>query len=1735
VTIFLLIFVTSISIAAVFSASQAASPRTDAEKASQPTTAQINIVIDRPEDVYIGSRGDGHSPEPAHFPSSQVIHMGGRDLDAQFVNTPNGPILELDGNQQPVHYDDAELKDQLALWGLPSLRLSGVRILNAPESRIGETLDGENISLVDSPGSTIRNNIISNIKGNSTHPAFGIALDNCSNSVIVNNTIRNIFTNASTAAMTGAAYGIFVNNSENVIISENRIKNVTSQGFDASSGAASAFGIYVENCTGAAISLNNITDILGNSSGNYGACPWAIFMEASNHTLIQANRIGNLTSLGPNNQIQAIHVKDSSRAATLANVTIRGNLFTESLIPDTENADYISRIRIKTEETSSSLINITIENNRFTGTTTSAFGANESSGIRIDSKENVSNLFIAHNWFENMSTTGKASIVYSYGVAVDALAAIDNVTACNNTFIDKSVNAPSGNTYSNGIYIRGSETIENVIVFNNTITDNSATGSWSASRGIYVQSSSITTLINITVTDNFIGDNRAIAIADKAESMGIHLRDTTGGIYDVRVHRNNITDNSAIGNDICSTSGISIVSGSIAGISQVNVTENIVANNSATTTTASSATSIGILVRNPGSISGVRIHANNFTDNSATGAGPAYSYGIWIDCNSPATVTDVTVTENCFADNSATASTTQAKATAHGIFLFDTGNISNVRIQGNNITDNSATATGAESGADSWGIYIKSVDGNISNIRVTRNTVRNSSATGAGFSSPHTVYARGIQIQAGNPMTTDNFTMTNIAVTENVFLDSSAKATGIVTGASSTGILLDGSRANISHVLVSRNNFTDNSVIAPFGGSAVGIQIHCTNDLTNATVTENRFTNNSATLTAPSPAGSPNSYGIYLDSNQKNIDTVRICKNTFTNNSATSLATAGFSGGESHGIYLRSQSGNVSNVWIQENAFTDNSANGETSGGTFKSYGLQISAYDNITNASAIENVFTDNSAAVTDGSADSYGLLFGSRNATQLIVANNTFTDTSTTSSGTSQSNGIRLSTGSGGGITNSLVHGNNITGNSASAGGPTNAYGIYFIGSSAGVINATVSANILSDNAATSTSSTASSYGIYVNSLGDVDTINISSNALTSDLATASSGDARFYGIYIYSSSGNVNNIAVSKNIFTDNWASGASLGYLHGISIGCEYDVSDIVVAENSLTNSSATATSGTAWSYDTFFYSDSGDFNNISVNRNNFTDTTAYGTSGSTSSGVWVENNNDFSNISVTYNQMTNITAMDSGGSADSYGLRVTGVTIPGPSNFTFFRNSIHEVNATAPAGTGTAYGLYLRRVNDSVVDFNLIEGLTATTNDYALYLSRSYGVTFAFEREAAVDITWGDTSITNPPYTDYTGYRNGTWVDKGTWDPPYEVGLEVAGLPYGVYNFTYDIGGGGATNVTETIFVTITDATAPTLTSFPSDLTYEAGTAPPSNLTWTLTDLNPGRYVIYRNGSHVANGTWTSGTPINHSVAGLQVGVYKYTFIANDTFGNVRMHEVFVTVTDTTAPTVTSPTPVTYEAGTTGHNLTWVPTDVHTGTYVVYRNGTEVANGTWTPGSSIIVDIDNLEVGIYSYTIVITDAFANSVTDAVLVTVADTTAPVLTGPADITYGEDPTDPALLLSWTATDLYPGTYAIFQNGTEIASGAWTAGTPIVLELDILTVGVYNFTIVITDASGNSVSDTVIITITEEEPVSETSDEDDGLDPIFLIGGIMVVGVAAVGASGGVAYWFIRIRKKP
>jgi parallel beta-helix repeat protein len=96
-----------------------------------------------------------------------------------------------------------------------------------------------------------------------------------------------------------------------------------------------------------------------------------------------------------------------------------------------------------------------------------------------------------------------------------------------------------------------------------------------------------------------------------------------------------------------------------------------------------------------------------------------------------------------------------------------------------------------------------------------------------------------------------------------------------------------------------------------------------------------------------------------------------------------------------------------------------------------------------------------------------------------------------------------------------------------------------------------------------------------------------------------------------------------------------------------------------------------------------------------------------------------------------------------------------------------------------------------------------------------------------------------------------------------------------------------------------------------------------------------------------------------------------------------------------------------------------------------------------------------------------------------------VTVADTIAPLITGPADFSFSSDST--GYSVRWHATDAGPVSYSVTLDGINIRSGAWNASNEEVSILcDGLDVGQHTYIITFTDIGGNSASDIVIVTVT-------------------------------------------------
>ncbi|MHA2364806.1 MAG: right-handed parallel beta-helix repeat-containing protein, partial [Candidatus Hodarchaeales archaeon] len=181
------------------------------------------------------------------------------------------------------------------------------------------------------------------------------------------------------------------------------------------------------------------------------------------------------------------------------------------------------------------------------------------------------------------------------------------------------------------------------------------------------------------------------------------------------------------------------------------------------------------------------------------------------------------------------------------------------------------------------------------------------------------------------------------------------------------------------------------------------------------------------------------------------------------------------------------------------------------------------------------------------------------------------------------------------------------------------------------------------------------------------------------------------------------------------------------------------------------------------------------------------------------------------------------------------------------------------------------------------------------------------------------------------------------------------------------------------------------------------------------------------------------------------------------------------------------PTLFNSEDIIISQGTTGNTISWTSSYLYPVTYEIYINDNHDTTGTWLPKKVITVSGDGLELGVYNFTIIVTDINNKNVTDAVIVTVIDDAVPLINYSNSTNYD---------VSWIATDMHPSIYYIYQNNLEVNSGVWISGMVINYTFGGLIPGMYNFTIILKDDFGNMVSDTVILTIPEPlTPITVTN----------------------------------------
>ena len=244
---------------------------------------------------------------------------------------------------------------------------------------------------------------------------------------------------------------------------------------------------------------------------------------------------------------------------------------------------------------------------------------------------------------------------------------------------------------------------------------------------------------------------------------------------------------------------------------------------------------------------------------------------------------------------------------------------------------------------------------------------------------------------------------------------------------------------------------------------------------------------------------------------------------------------------------------------------------------------------------------------------------------------------------------------------------------------------------------------------------------------------------------------------------------------------------------------------------------------------------------------------------------------------------------------------------------------------------------------------------------------------------------------------------------------------------GTDTFTYRASDGFTSSAPATVTIHVADTTGPTL-SLPADITKEATSAAGANVTYDATASD-----------NVDGSLPPACTPPSGST--FPIGTTQVDCSATDAAGNTTTGSFHVTVSDTTAPTLSAvPSSITTEAsGPGGSIVTYTPptasdaVDASPTVTCVPPSGSTFALGTQTV-SCTAKDATGNESAPQTFT----------------VTVSDTTAPTLTVPASFEiFSPDPAGMAVTFTATATDAVdpnPTVTCTPPSGSSFAPGATT-----------------------------------------------------------------------------------------
>ncbi|MCD4843430.1 MAG: PGF-pre-PGF domain-containing protein, partial [Methanosarcinales archaeon] len=262
-----------------------------------------------------------------------------------------------------------------------------------------------------------------------------------------------------------------------------------------------------------------------------------------------------------------------------------------------------------------------------------------------------------------------------------------------------------------------------------------------------------------------------------------------------------------------------------------------------------------------------------------------------------------------------------------------------------------------------------------------------------------------------------------------------------------------------------------------------------------------------------------------------------------------------------------------------------------------------------------------------------------------------------------------------------------------------------------------------------------------------------------------------------------------------------------------------------------------------------------------------------------------------------------------------------------------------------------------------------------------------------DMNGTASIEWTITDIDPDAYHVYRD--NEIIIDSTSYNNTQKITVPIETNKTGIFTYTIHASDKSGNNASDGVNVTVRDNTSPVISS-PDDMEVEQD-CDTVNITWAITEPNPGMYRVLRNGQEelVSSTEYGCGDNITVPIDTSCLDTYNYTILANDTSNNIAIDLVNITIIDTKNPIINVTSANKIKIGTEG-NITWVINEKNPDKYWIEKNGKEIVPPTrYQSGVDINVSIDSSKLGVLQYKIYANDTSGNNASNQVNITVQKT--------------------------------------------------------------------------------------------------------------------------------------------